>query len=144
VTILFGVARAVTRVARSHGVSATLPALALIVFAGAVAAATAAGALTTVAAVTIATTVNVFFPMRMLLLRLRRTPARLDGSLVIGAMVLWGASAWAFAGLPMDAKVTSAALAALACAAYGGQALIDARLAAMTLLRPDRAIALVE
>jgi archaetidylinositol phosphate synthase len=134
VTILFGMVRAMIRVARVDGLAATLPVLSLILFGGGLCAAVAVGAVTTVAAVTIATAVNVFFPMRMLLSRMRRTPPRLEGAIAVGAMVLWGVTAWSLAGLPVDAPVAGGALAVLACAVFGGHALLDARLAVQRLL----------
>ncbi|MEJ7729895.1 MAG: CDP-alcohol phosphatidyltransferase family protein [Polyangiaceae bacterium] len=140
-TILFGVMRSMARVARVAGLGAALPVVGLIVFGGGVCAAAATGAISTVAAVMVATAVNIFFPARMLLWRLRSEPPRLELSIAAFALMLWAVAAWARAGLPLDVPgarthldVASVILAALACAMFGGAALFDVRASRMLLL----------
>lgn len=135
-TIAFGIVRGMMRVAKDD-LAAVLPVLALIVFGATVAGAAAVGAISTVAAVTIATAINVYFALRMLALRLRKISPRVDMAVVLGAVVLGGLIAWKLSG-GIVSPHAGTALATLACAVFGGQAVLDARDGLQRLVRMEQ------
>jgi phosphatidylglycerophosphate synthase len=87
-TILFGIARAMVRVARVRGASSVLPVIGLLGFGGALVLALLQGALTDIAGVTLATAANVYVGMRMLANRLHGETPRLGGVLFAGTAVV--------------------------------------------------------
>ncbi len=123
-TILFGMARGLGRVARARGFASLAPAAALMTFGLLSTYAVAIGALTTVAAVTIATGVNIAFCARMLTSRLHgRTPRTMSSLwLFIGVVTCALAARHAF-----DVTVPSAVVAVVACVIFGSQTASDAR-----------------
>ena len=133
-TIVFGMVRSMMRVARAKDLAALAPVLVLIGFGAALAGAAALGAIGTVAAVTIATALHVFWGTRMLALRIRGELPRVDPAVLGAALVLLGVVAWHLDGRPI-APLSSAILAALACAVFGTLALRDARFGASRVAR---------
>ena len=93
-TILFGMVRAMVRVAQARGVLAVLPTAGLLAFGGAIVVAAHYGAISTVFGVTLATGANVYFGMRMLANRLHGETPRLGGVLVLGTALLLALAAW--------------------------------------------------
>ena len=124
------------RVAKDD-LAAVLPMFVLISLFATIAGAAALGALSTVAAVTIATAVNIFFCVRMLTLRLRKTAPKIDLAVVLGAMVFGSLIAWTLSGRPVSPHAGSV-LAALTCAVFGGQALLDIRGGVQRMIRLDQ------
>jgi len=139
-TIPFGIVRGMGRVARTQG-SVVVPFVVLIVFGVAVAEAAATGAVSTVAAVALATGGNVYFGMRALVQRLRRAPPKVEIGLVLGASALAVLIAWRYAGFDVN-PFTGNVLATLACTGFGAQALIDTREGLQRLAEIDRIPAL--
>jgi archaetidylinositol phosphate synthase len=135
-TLAFGIVRGMMRVAKDD-LGAVVPVLALIVFGSCIAGAAAVEAISTVAAVIIATAVNVYFALRMLALRLRKTSPKLDMTMVLGSLMLGGLIAWKLSGGPVSPHAGSA-LATLACAVFGGQAVLDARDGLQRLVRMEQ------
>ena len=134
-----GMLRSITRVGRAAGVGAILPAVVLVAIGIAILAVASVGALSTVAAVTVGTAVNVFFAMRMLLVRLRRDTPRAEPLVVGGAFALAVLALWKIAspaGAP-PVEPTSFVVALAACGAFGPQTLRDVREAATILERTE-------
>jgi phosphatidylglycerophosphate synthase len=125
-TILFGMARSMVRVAVARGPSAVLPMVGLLAFGGAVVLAAQAGAVSTIAGVTLATAANVYFGMRMLANRLHGETPRLGGVLVAGTAVLLGLAASSRAGLA-PSPLLGPGLAVLGCGVLGLHAIGDTR-----------------
>jgi phosphatidylglycerophosphate synthase len=126
VTILFGMARSMIRVSNTCGMPALAPILPLVAFDAAVFAAALVGALSTVAAVSIATGATVYFGMRMLTYRLQSQRPRFELQLVAGAIVAAGLVLWRLADQPIS-PMTGPVLVALACLVYGALAVLLAR-----------------
>lgn len=137
-TILFGMVRGMIRVARHPGGN-LIPFLALVAYGVAVAAAAATGAITTVAAVALATGGTVYFGARSLVQRLRAQPPKLEPALALGAASLFGLVAWQLAGLAVN-PFTGDVLAALACTGFGVQVLLETREGVQRLAEIDRAV----
>jgi phosphatidylglycerophosphate synthase len=125
-TILFGMVRAMVRVARVRGAWAVLPVLGLLVFGGALVLATHEGALGTIAGVTLATAANVYAGMRMLANRLHKETPRLGGALFAGAVVVLLLTASARYGVT-PSPALALGLVVAACGVFGGSALGDTR-----------------
>ena len=119
-TILFGVVRGMIRVAL-NGLGKVVPMLALIACWTAIAGAAAASALTTIEAVTIATSVNVYFGVQMLGARLQKQRPRVDAVILLGACALGVAIVLKTQGIPVATDI-GGALALSACAIFGGLA----------------------
>lgn len=137
-TILFGVVRGMIRVSREDGLSAVLPMLTMIVFAATLASAAAAGAVSTIEGVVLATGLNVAGGTRMLAFRLRATRPRSDLGLVAATAVLGGLTAWQVAAGPVPPLYGSVVTAALSFF-FGGQAFLDTRDGLQRLGRMEQA-----
>ncbi len=92
-TILFGKVRAMIRVGSVRGATAVLPIVGLLAFGGAILLAASVEALSTVAAVTLATGANVYVGMRMLANRLHGESPRFGPLPVALAAVLFALTA---------------------------------------------------
>jgi phosphatidylglycerophosphate synthase len=125
-TILFGMVRGMHRVAMRDGLAAVLPVLAVMLFGAAIAAAAAVEAISTVAAVTLATSLNVYYATRMLSFRLHKRAPRVELVVVAFTAVLVGLISYRSLGYPQSPMV-GPALALLACVIFGAQAIQDAR-----------------
>lgn len=142
-TILFGVARGIVRVVTKDGPTTAVPALGPLLFWAAVTSAAALGVIPTVAAVTIAVGGNVTLGMRMLSSRLLGRKPRLEPTTALGALVLFALCTLRLTGHAVDPRVAGPALATLACATFGIQALLDARDGVQELARgPQGGVAL--
>lgn len=133
-TILFGMMRGVGRVATKDGFRAVLPVVGPIAFGVAISAAAALGAVSTVAAVTIAIACNVYLGMRMLSARLLGRLPRVEPPIVAGVALLGGLCVWRLLGQTVS-PVVGQALATLSCAVFGAQAILDARESVLDLSR---------
>lgn len=125
-TIIFGILRAMHRVGMAGGLSAVLPAAALIAFGAAIFGAAAIGAISTIVAVTLATCASVYFGMRMLTLRLHAQLPRVEPILLGGTAILACVIAWRALGNELGSLV-GPVISFLACAVFGAQAIVDAR-----------------
>jgi phosphatidylglycerophosphate synthase len=133
-TILFGMMRAMHRVATRDGLGAVLPVLALILFGSAIAGAAAVDAISTITAVTLASSVNVYYATRMLSFRLHKRLPRVEPVIVAFTAVLAGLIAYDRLGYPHN-PVVGPVLALLACGIFGAQAIQDARASIQQLER---------
>jgi phosphatidylglycerophosphate synthase len=134
ITILFGMIRAASRVRAEAGGRAVLPILPLFAFGGAVAGAAAAGAISTITAVTLATCVNVYFGTKMLTFRLHHRLPRVELPLVAFAVVLCAFIAWRLTGHEVS-PFAGPALATIACIVFGAQAIQDTRASLQQIVR---------
>jgi phosphatidylglycerophosphate synthase len=135
-TILFGMVRAMVRVARVRGGSAVLPVLGLFVFGGALVLASYEGALGTIAGVTLATAANVYAGMRMLANRLHGETPRLGGVLFAGGGVVLTITASAHYGVT-PSPALALGLVVTACGVFGVSALGDTRRSIVHLATPS-------
>jgi phosphatidylglycerophosphate synthase len=125
-TILFGMVRSMHRVATRDGLGAVLPVLAVVLFGAAISGAAGMEAISTVTAVTLATCANVYYATRMLSFRLYKRLPRVEIVVVAFTAALVGLMAYKSLGYPQSPLV-GPALAMLACAIFGAQAIQDAR-----------------
>lgn len=125
-TILFGMVHGMQRVATRDGLGAVLPVLAVVLFGAAIAGAAAMEAISTVTAVTLATCANVYYSTRMLSFRLNKKLPRVELVVIAFMAVLGGLVAYKSLGYP-ESPMMGPALAMLACAIFGAQAIQDAR-----------------
>jgi len=131
-SISFGAIRGIFRVI---GVGASAwPMIALVSFLGSIALAGWMGAISALAAVALATAVNIFFCTRMLAVRMHGDRPQVDWVLVVGAIAMLGFIGWRRLGLPVTQN-TGIALVALACVVLGGQALLNTRVGLQRLER---------
>jgi phosphatidylglycerophosphate synthase len=126
-TILFGMARGIGRVIAKDGLAGAVPVLGPILFWASVGAAAALGVVPVVAAVTIGLAGNVTLGMRMLSSRLLGRRPRLEPPILLGALVLVFLCTLRLLDHPVDPQLVGPALATLACAIFGAQAILDAR-----------------
>jgi hypothetical protein len=133
-TILFGMVRGMHRVAGKDGLPAVLPVLALIAFGVAIAYAESVQAISTVPAVTLATCANIYFCARMLSLRLHKKLPRVEGVLVAFTAALVAMIVWSRLG-HKQSPLAGPALAMLACAVFGAQAIHETRSSIQQIMR---------
>ncbi len=133
VTILFGMIRGVLRVhAAARPVS---PALAFLALHSLIFTAGWLHLLSTLAAVSIAVAVNVFWGARMLSRRLAGEPPRVEPALIAGLFAVGAYVAFRRAGLSLTSE-QSAGLAALICSGYAACSVHAARAGIASLERP--------
>ena len=126
-TILFGMVRGMVRVSKhAQSLGAVMPILVLIGFAAGLAGAAATGVVSTVAGVVIATGLNVYFGIRMLALRLRQSPPRVETTVVLGGALLGGLALFKLAGHEVN-PLASPALATAFSLVFAAQVLMDTR-----------------
>jgi phosphatidylglycerophosphate synthase len=133
-TILFGMARAMHRVATRDGFAAVLPVLTFILFGAAIAGAAAASAISTIAAVSLASAANVYYDTRMLSFRLHKRLPRVELVVVAFTAVLAGLIVYHGLGYPQN-PVVGPLLALFACGIFCAQAIQDARASIQQLER---------
>ena len=133
-TILFGMVRGMHRVATRDGLAAVAPVLALLAFGVAIAFAASTSAITTVTGVILATCGNVYFCARMLSLRLYKKPPRVEAVLVVFTAALLLMIVWSHLG-HRQSGLAGPALAMLACAVFGAQAIQDTRSSIQQIMR---------
>jgi len=126
ITILFGMARSMGRVAKKRGVGSLVPAVSLLGFGAALVLATWTGALNTILGVTVATGVNVYVGMRMLSNRLHGESPRLGRGLLTGAGLLFLISVSARYGFP-PSPALGLSLVVVVCVMFGLSAIGDTR-----------------
>ncbi len=134
VTILFGMARGLMRVHAAKRPVA--PALAFLGLHATIFAAGSMHLLSTLAAVSIALAVNVFWGARMLSRRLLGERARVEPALVVGAFGMAGYIGLRTVGVTL-AHEHGVALAAVVCAAYAACSVHAARAGIAGLERPE-------
>lgn len=125
-TILFGMVRAMMRVAAFKGTEAVLPIVGLLAVFGAIVLATSLGALSAVAGVTLATGANVYVGMRMLANRLHGETPRFGPLPVAVAGVLFAVTASSRYGLA-PSPLGGLGLAVLGASIFGVHAIGDTR-----------------
>jgi phosphatidylglycerophosphate synthase len=126
-SILFGMLRNAQRVGSAAGFSAVLPILAFFGFGAAIFAAAALGAISTIAGVTLATCMNVYFGMRMLTLRLHSEKPRVEPVLLAGIVVVAALAAFRLISGQEPGSLVSPVLSVIACVVFGFHALADTR-----------------
>ena len=114
-TIVFGMVRGIQRVAAAK--RPVTPALAFLATHGAILAAGCMHLLSTLAAVSIAMAVNVFWGARMLSRRLAGEPAQVEPALLVGLASMVGYIVLRHAGVTLTAE-QGVGLAGLVCAGY--------------------------
>ena len=136
-TILFGMARNLTRVAAQCGAKSTGPILVYLAFSAAIFGGIVVGAMETPWAVALAAALNIHLGMRMLARRLKKEPPQVEPFVLGGAVAVGALVVWKLVGPPIAPTVVPA-LVALACAALGLQVILDARTGVTILSRLDQ------
>ncbi len=125
-TILFGMVRAVIRVAKHRGISAVAPILGLMAFGGTLVLAASVGAVPTIMAVALCTGANVYVGMRMLARRLHGERPRIDLLLLAGAVGLGALASWRAMGHDQSPWLAPG-IAVVSCIIFGALAIGDTR-----------------
>ncbi len=137
-TILFGMARNLSRVTTQCGVRVTGPILVYLAFAAAIFGSVVVGAIETPWAVALACALNIHLGMRMLARRLKKEPPQVEPFVLGGAVAVGAIVVWKMLGRPLAPSVVPV-LVVLACAALGLQVILDARTGVTLLSRADQA-----
>jgi phosphatidylglycerophosphate synthase len=125
-TILFGMVRAMMRVAAHRGATSIIPILGLVAFGGAIILASRHGAISTITAVALGTGANVYVGMRMLARRLHGERAQLDLLLLTSTVLLGALTSWRAMGHE-SSPLLGVGIAAVACMLFAIFAIGDTR-----------------
>ncbi len=136
-TILFGMARNLTRVSAQCGARVTGPILVYLAFSAAIFGSVVVGAIETPWAVALASALNIHLGMRMLARRLKKEPPQVEPFVLGGAVAVGAIVVWKLLGRPLAPSVVPV-LVVLACAALGLQVILDARTGVTLLSRLDQ------